>query len=118
MNEKKSHQVVGRWKRQRLSAVLLIGLSIYLMMETLTQTQTDYLSVLKWVTQPWISIILAVFIGTAFYHSTLGMRVVFEDYVSHPLWQKICILTVQGFSISTTLLSWGFLIHIAIFSQG
>jgi len=102
------------WKGQRLSAVVLIMLGIWFLASILNNAHADYSSVLTWAAQPWISALLALFVGTSFYHSALGLQVIIEDYIPHPLWQKILIYTVNIMSFSMVMLSWFFILRIMI----
>jgi succinate dehydrogenase / fumarate reductase membrane anchor subunit len=105
------------WKNQRFSAVALIPLSIWFMVEILRHTQADYHTVLAWAAQPWIGAALALFTGLVFYHGALGLQAVIEDYVPHPFWQMALILKVKAFSLMMCVLSWFFIIRIAIISH-
>lgn len=107
-----THKTVAQWKGQRISAIALISLSIWFLIEILCHTQADYLLVLAWASQPWIGMALALFIGMVFYHSAVGLHVIIEDYIPHPFWQKTLILMVKGVNLWMALLSWFFIIRI------
>jgi succinate dehydrogenase / fumarate reductase membrane anchor subunit len=104
---------VAHWKAQRVSAVALIPLGIWFVLAIATQSH-DYHQVLAWAAQPWISAALALFVGTAFYHSYLGLRTVIEDYVPSFFWRAALSLKVQLVSLALAVLSWFFIICIAI----
>ena len=108
----------GHWKHQRITAILLIPLSIWFLIDLLRHTQADYPVVLAWAAQPWIGTALALFMGLMFYHGALGLQVVIEDYVPHLLWQTVLVVKVKIFSFIMAVLSWFFIIRIAINANG
>lgn len=112
-----SHKGVGHWKGQRLSAVALIFLSLWFFGELIYYTQSDYHTVMNWAAQPWIGAAFAIFLGMVCYHSSLGLQVIIEDYMPNPLWQKSLILGVQLVNLVVYLLSWFFIIRIAIIAK-
>jgi succinate dehydrogenase / fumarate reductase membrane anchor subunit len=69
------------WWVQRLTAVALLPLGLWLALSLLALPAFDYASVVEWVRRPLTSILLVLFIGAAGYHSSLGVQVVIEDYV-------------------------------------
>lgn len=112
------HRTVTQWRRQRISAVALIFLGIWFLIEILRHTQADYPLVLAWASQPWVSIALGLLVSIVFYHSTVGLQVIIEDYIPHPFWLRTLILMVKAFSLGMTLLSWFFIIRIVIMGNG
>lgn len=113
-----AHKGVTHWKRQRLSAAALVPLGIWFLIEVLRHTQADYHTVLAWAAQPWIGAALALFTGFVFYHGALGLQVVIEDYVPNPFWQMALILKVKALSLVMVVLSWFFIIRIAVIGNG
>ena len=76
------------WWQQRLSALLLIPLSLWFVYSLLSMTSSDYNSVVQWLRLPYVAVLLILFIISLFYHAQLGMQVVIEDYIDSE-WQKI-----------------------------
>lgn len=114
MTQSSVHKSVSQWKHQRLSSAALIPLSAWFIIEILRHTQADYLTVLGWAAQPWIGATLALFTGLVFYHGALGLQVVIEDYIRHPFWQMALVFKVKAFCLVMAVMSWFFIIHIAI----
>jgi succinate dehydrogenase / fumarate reductase membrane anchor subunit len=79
---------------QRVTAVALIPLVLWFAFSVARLHAMDYAAVKWWVSYPPIAITLVLFIGTAAYHSMLGVQVVVEDYVGG-----------EGKKIATLLLS-------------
>jgi len=113
-----AHKTVAQWKGQRISAVALILLGIWFLIEILRHTQADYLLVLAWASQPWVSIALALFISMVFYHSAVGLQIIIEDYIPSLSRQRIFIFMVKTVSLGMVLSSWFFIIRIMMMGNG
>ena len=72
---------VQHWWLQRVSAVALVPLSLWLGASLLSLTGADYLTFTSWVMQPMNAILLVLAIGASCYHFKVGLDVVIEDYV-------------------------------------
>ena len=70
------------WWLQRVTAVALLPLGLWLAYELLTLPGFDHASVVVWVREPATSILLVLFVVAVGYHSSLGVQVVVEDYVT------------------------------------
>jgi succinate dehydrogenase / fumarate reductase membrane anchor subunit len=70
------------WWLQRMTAVALLPLGLWLAYELLTLRSFEYASVVAWVGEPITSILLILLVVAVGYHSALGVQVVIEDYVS------------------------------------
>jgi len=83
---------------QRLSAVALVPLALWLVFSiaNLSSFGTGYAAVKHWVSAPSVAVTLALFLGTALYHSALGIQVVIEDYV-HGEAAKLTALVLSKF---------------------
>ncbi|MEQ1437845.1 succinate dehydrogenase, hydrophobic membrane anchor protein [Fontimonas sp. SYSU GA230001] len=84
---------------QRVSAVALIPLALWFTFSVamLATGQTDYHAVRHWVAAPSVAVVLVLFIGTALYHSMLGVQVVIEDYVGSE-GRKLAALLLSKFA--------------------
>lgn len=69
------------WWLQRLTAVALVPLGLWLALALLALPSFDYAAVTAWVQRPLTSILLILTIVAVGYHSALGVQVVVEDYV-------------------------------------
>ncbi len=83
------------WWLQRVSAVALIPLSVWLGASLLSLAGADYLTFTSWVMQPLNAILLVLVLGTSFYHFKVGVDVVIEDYI-HTDWLK---MTARAFNL-------------------
>jgi succinate dehydrogenase / fumarate reductase membrane anchor subunit len=69
------------WWLQRVTAVALLPLGLWLAYELMTMPGFDYASIVAWVREPVTSILLILLVVAVGYHSALGIQVVIEDYV-------------------------------------
>ncbi|MGK0296957.1 MAG: succinate dehydrogenase / fumarate reductase membrane anchor subunit [Gammaproteobacteria bacterium] len=84
---------------QRVTAVVLVPLTIWIMTAIIMMTATDYDSVRTWIQSPFNALLLLFFIIALFFHAQLGVQVVIEDYI-HSEWQKIsCIILIKFLAI-------------------
>ena len=67
---------------QRVSAVALAPLSLWFVFSAAQLQVLSFAGVKHWVAAPSVTVMLALFIATLFYHSMLGIQVVVEDYVT------------------------------------
>jgi succinate dehydrogenase / fumarate reductase membrane anchor subunit len=90
---------------QRLTAIALVPLTLWIMVSLVGMTRMDYETVSQWIRLPLNTALLLVFILALYFHAQLGVQVVIEDYI-HTEWQKIaCIILVKFLIILTGLIS-------------
>jgi succinate dehydrogenase / fumarate reductase membrane anchor subunit len=91
------------WWWQRVSALALIPLLVWLMMAVTHLPSASHAEVVGWVKAPWNTLLLIAFVGAAFFHAMLGVQVIIEDYVHH-VWLKTAgILGIKLLCVSLTL---------------
>jgi len=79
-----SATAVRHWRAQRISALALIPLVLWLVESLLTHLGEDRAQVQAWLGQPIPAVLAAALIAVTFFHLALGVRVVLEDYVQTP----------------------------------
>jgi len=84
------------WWGQRISAVALAVLGLWLVIAVAGLESFGYTSIAGWVQQPLTSVLLVLTILTLCYHSQLGVQIVVEDYV-HAAGLKITMLIASTF---------------------
>ncbi len=84
------------WWLQRVSAILLIPLSLWMVFCLLQAMSDDLVTAREWIGQFYVAPMLGLFIVLALYHGQLGMQVIIEDYISHKGWQMASILFVKA----------------------
>jgi succinate dehydrogenase / fumarate reductase membrane anchor subunit len=85
----------GHWWTQRLSAVALVPLLLWLVASLVQMAGADYAHVTAWIANPVVAIILILLFGTGFYHLTLGLQVVIEDYVHNDPARLVSLVLVR-----------------------
>ncbi|SFK65775.1 succinate dehydrogenase, hydrophobic membrane anchor protein [Lysobacter sp. cf310] len=68
---------------QRVTAVALIFLSLYVLGLVISWIGGDYATVRASVAHPCNAVLLVAFLIAMFWHAKLGLQVIIEDYVSH-----------------------------------
>ena len=66
---------------QRITAVALIGLGLWIVWIALEMLHMDYASARALIAKPWNAVLMVTFAIAAFWHAQLGLQVIVEDYV-------------------------------------
>ena len=93
----------GHWWAQRVTAVALIGLGAWFLLSLSPSTALDHDAVLRWIGQPWNSVLLLLLGLTLSYHSSLGLQVVIEDYVHGPLTKVVSLILNKFFHAAVAM---------------
>ena len=80
---------VHHWYAQRASALLLIVLVGWLIYAMVSLANADHAVASAFVGQPLNAAFLILLIVTMLYHAMLGLQVVIEDYVHHPVLEVV-----------------------------
>jgi succinate dehydrogenase / fumarate reductase membrane anchor subunit len=88
---------VHHWWMQRLTAIALVPLLVWFVVCLALLGQADYETLSAWVAQPQTAIPLIILVLALFYHSSLGIQVVVEDYVGTE-WMKIALIVTVNFA--------------------
>ena len=95
---------VDHWWAQRITAIALIPLSLWFVSAVIGLVDADLESVQNWVSQPLPAILLILLLIATFYHVSLGLQVVIEDYVHTELVKLGLIVLLRllcfGFAVS------------------
>lgn len=93
----------GHWWAQRVTAVALIGLGAWFLLSLSPARALDHDAVLRWIGQPWNSVLLLLLGLTLSYHSSLGLQVVIEDYVHGPLTKVVSLILNKFFHAAVAM---------------
>jgi succinate dehydrogenase / fumarate reductase membrane anchor subunit len=88
---------VDHWWAQRVTAVALVLLTVWLVVSLLSIPSFSYATLSQWMSRGWNTVPLVALILVAAQHSYLGLRVVVEDYVHHPA-RRIATLLLLRFA--------------------
>ena len=80
---------VHHWYAQRASALLLLVLIAWLIYAMIILSGADYTAAHSFIAQPVNAAFLILLIVTVLYHAMLGLQVVIEDYVHHPVLEVV-----------------------------
>jgi succinate dehydrogenase / fumarate reductase membrane anchor subunit len=84
---------VDHWWLQRLTAVALVPLTIWFVTAIIRLAGADIETVRDWVASPLPAILLVLLLIATFWHASLGLQIVIEDYV-HTELAKLGLLMV------------------------
>jgi succinate dehydrogenase / fumarate reductase membrane anchor subunit len=92
---------VEHWWAQRITAIALVPLSLWFVSAMIGLVGADLETMQNWVARPLPAILLVLLLIALFYHTSLGLQVIVEDYV-HTELAKL------GLVIAVRLLCFGF----------
>ncbi len=99
------------WWAQRVSAIALVPLVLWLivsLLKTLIGSGLSYDSAIVWIQSPTNTLFTIFFIIAAYYHGYLGIKVVIEDYI-HNEFLKLTMIVIKQ-------LGFAFLLGASIFA--
>ena len=91
---------LDHWWAQRLSAVALVVLGLWLAISIVSLAGADRAAVVAWLRGPLAAIGMILLLVAAFYHAALGLQVVIEDYVHSEGLKLASIAGVQLLSVA------------------
>ncbi len=80
---------------QRLTALALIPITLWLCLSIALLPEATYPAVLGWFHTPFNAVMLILFMIIAFHHAQSGMQVIFEDYIASYSKRLTAILLVK-----------------------
>ena len=98
---------IHHWWTQRLTALALIPLSLWVVVSIIGVVGADYPTAVQWGRSPVVAVLLLLFTASAFYHAQLGLQVVLEDYV-HVGWAKVATIILSKLLMITLAFVAGF----------
>lgn len=88
---------VSHWWKQRLTAILIALLMVWIVMAILHLAGADYATARGFLSQPLNAGLSLVSLLAIIYHAQLGMQVVIEDYIHTP-WLEISLQLIVKFA--------------------
>jgi succinate dehydrogenase / fumarate reductase membrane anchor subunit len=93
-----AHSGVSHFKRQRVTAITLIPLTVWFAVSALGLVGATEVSVLIFLSNPLNAVLLGTFILISVYHMALGMQEVILDYVPHEGAKLFLMFCNHGFA--------------------
>src|SRR5688572_18377521 len=90
-----ANEGVHTFLAERISAVALIPLTLWFVFSVARLPLASHTALQHWVASPSVAVALVLFIASLFYHSSLGVKVVIEDYVAHEGVKLAALLLVK-----------------------
>jgi succinate dehydrogenase / fumarate reductase membrane anchor subunit len=72
---------VNHWWAQRVTAVSLVPLTLWFVASVVLLAGADHATVSAWIARPFNTVLLLCLLGATFWHASLGLQVVIEDYI-------------------------------------
>lgn len=95
---------VQHWWLQRVTAVANIPLMIWFVVSAVALSGADYGTVVVWMQNPIVTVLLVLTIASLFYHIRLGLQVVVEDYVHQEGTKLACLIALTFATVALGLL--------------
>jgi len=100
-----SHGGVGHWWQQRLSSILLIPLTAWLLWAGIQLTGADYATALAFFASPLQKGIAMAMVALIAFHAQIGIQVICEDYIYPPWFQSTLIWLTRIACLAGVLLA-------------
>lgn len=105
---------VGHWWAQRFSAILLIGLTLWLVWALAALVGASHAEAVAWLAHPFHAAMAILFVATGIYHGQLGLQVVVEDYVHGHVANMALLLFIKIGSLVGALVATMALLKLAL----
>ena len=83
------------WWAQRMTALALVPLGIWFVSSLVSLAGADHMAVSYWLGSPVTLGALSLLVIAVFYHASLGLQVVIEDYIHSHAAKLILVILVQ-----------------------
>ncbi|HWA44394.1 MAG TPA: succinate dehydrogenase, hydrophobic membrane anchor protein [Hypericibacter adhaerens] len=94
---------VQHWWYQRLTALALIPLLIWLVAGLVAHAGIDRAGAVEWLGSPVTFGLMLLVLGAGFWHALLGLQVVVEDYIHHEAAKLTLLILVRFLCIVLAL---------------
>jgi succinate dehydrogenase / fumarate reductase membrane anchor subunit len=87
------------WWRERLTAIALIPLTLWFLASIVAHSAGDYGAFVGWLRSPVSAAMVVLLLVTSFYHVSLGLQVIVDDYVHSPLKTAMMVMMRLGCTV-------------------
>ncbi|HYZ21477.1 MAG TPA: succinate dehydrogenase, hydrophobic membrane anchor protein [Rhodopila sp.] len=84
------------WWVQKLLSLALVPLTVWFVIAAIQLTGASYQQMVAWMHSPWRITLMCLLVAITFYHLTLGLQAVLEDYVHHELTRLAANILQKG----------------------
>jgi succinate dehydrogenase / fumarate reductase membrane anchor subunit len=91
-----SSKATGEWLQERLTALLLIPLTVWFAYFLVRLPATRLPDLLDWLGSPLHALPLLGYMLVSAYHAWLGLRSVMTDYVQSPALRRLGLFAIAG----------------------
>jgi succinate dehydrogenase / fumarate reductase membrane anchor subunit len=91
------------WLLERLTSVALVPLTLWFIVSAVGLSGAGYEEVRAWLSGPFNTTAMLLFILTLFWHAQLGVQVIIEDYVHHETTKLVSLMLVNFAAIALGL---------------
>lgn len=88
------HKAHRGWLIQRITALFLIPLTLWLVWSVVAILPLNYQDARNWLAWPANTILFGTFCFILIHHTWLGLKEVIEDYIHNPVLKSISLLLV------------------------
>jgi succinate dehydrogenase / fumarate reductase, membrane anchor subunit len=90
---------VQHWWAQRITALALIPLGLWLVVTILTLMVSTHAEAAAFFQRPFNAVLMALLIAATLHHGQLGLQVVIEDYVHHEAAKIALLLAMKALAV-------------------
>ena len=94
----------GHWRWQRISAVVTLGLMLYLTYLVASMGLLDYSAAMAFVAAPQHAVALAILVIAGLFHAALGVQMIIEDYIPLASGRLALVMIVRAVFIIASLM--------------
>ncbi|MCU0987807.1 MAG: succinate dehydrogenase, hydrophobic membrane anchor protein [Acetobacteraceae bacterium] len=87
---------VNHWWSQRITAVALVPLTLWFVASVVLLAGADHATVSAWIARPFNTVLLLCLLGSTFWHASLGLQVVIEDYIHNERAKLAALLAAKA----------------------
>ncbi len=96
---------VGHWWAQRLSAIMMVFLTVWLIVALFSLVGSGHAEAVAWLSHPFHAAMAILFMVVGIYHGQLGLQVIIEDYIRQRALGVLMQVAVKILSIVGGLLA-------------
>ncbi|MFP3942846.1 MAG: succinate dehydrogenase, hydrophobic membrane anchor protein [Alphaproteobacteria bacterium] len=100
-----SGHAIGHWIAERVSAIFLIPLMVFLLASIVAYAGADYPTMIAYLAHPVVTVLMIFFTLASLYHMSLGLGVIIEDYIGKPGSRVFLKLVVNFLAVLVGLVS-------------